>query len=379
MVAPGIVNMKMTISIITALLLFSACGGEKPVSPDGGGAIALLLVDTTGTLPGSIPGEPSFLEGAKVSIQARTHEYVDVGESDDSGTAGFEGLAAGDYTVFARREIVAGAQKKVFTGFSDMHVEGDAEAADTLYLSTVTVNALMINEIYYCGSDYARFYFYDQYVELYNSSVDTLYLDGCIITRNSSLNPTDIEELDYVRAIYGYQFPGVPITGRQYPIYPGQFVVIAADAIDHSVYANNGADLSHADWECFNPLGSDYDVPGVPNIISIHPTSRVDYMISLAHDAVVLTTGEEYWITEIDGAIRIALPLYTVIDGVEYATSSDKTKYLTMRVDAGFAGLGCAKYSGESTERRELGLDVNNSTFDFILLTRPTIGYSHVQ
>ncbi len=379
MVAPGIVNMKTTISIITVLLLFAACSGEKPSAPDGNGSLSLLLVDTTGTIPGSSPGEPTILAGAKVSIQARTHEYVDAGESNGKGLAGFAGLAAGDYTIFARREIVAGAQKKVFTGFSDIHLVGDETVEDTLYLTTVTVNSLMINEIYYCGSDYAKFYFYDQFVELYNSSQDTLYLDGCIITRNSSVNISDIEEIDFVRAIYAYQFPGVPVNGRQYPIYPGQFVVVAADAVDHSVYANNGADLSNADWECFNPLGSDYDVPGIPNLVSIHPSSRTDYLISLSHDAVVLATGEEHWINDVDGAIRVAIPLYTVIDGVEYASSSDKTKNLTMRVDAGFAGLGCAKYSGESTERREIGIDNNNSTFDFTLLARPTIGFSHVQ
>ena len=370
--------MKKTVFIV-ALAVFASCGGEKPSSPDGGGVITLTLVDTTGTLPGSVPGEPAVLQGASVSLQARSHEYVDASESDEAGIADFTGLPAGDYTIFARREFVAGAQKKVFTGFADVHVEGDEAVADTLYLSTVTVNSLMINEVYYCGSDYSKFYFYDQYVELYNSSQDTLYLDGCIITRNSSTNVTDLEEIDFVRAVYAFQFPGAPITGRQYPIIPGQFVVIAADAIDHSVYSGLGADLSSADWECFNALGSDYDVPGIPNILSIHPSSRTDYMISLTHDAVVLTTGEEYWIDEVDGAIRIALPLYSVIDGVEYASSSDKTKYLTMRIDAGFAGLGCAKYSGESTERREIGVDVNNSTFDFTLLPRPTIGYSHVQ
>ncbi len=376
---PGRIDMKIAISI-TLLVLFAACSSsEKPYAPDGEGVITLLLVDTTGTVPGSVPGEPSVLQGAKVSIQARTHEYVDASESDDTGVAGFTGLAAGDYTVFARSEIVAGAQKKVFTGFTEVHVAGTDAVSDTLYLSTVTVNSLMINEVYYCGSDYSKFYFYDQFVELYNSSADTLYLDGCIITRNSSANVTDIEEIDFIRAVYAFQFPGTPVTGRRYPIVPGQFVVIAADAIDHSVYANNGADLSGADWECFNPLGSDYDVPGIPNIISIHPSSRTDYMISLSHDAVVLATGEEYWVDVVDGATRIALPLYSVIDGVEYASSSDKTKYLTLRVDAGFAGLGCAKYSGESTERREVGMDVNNSTFDFTLLPGPTVGYSHVQ
>ena len=74
-----------------------------------------------------------------------------------------------------------------------------------------------------------------------------------------------------------------------------------------------------------------------------------------------------------------ALPLYTVIDGVEYSSSSDKNKELTMRVDAGFAGIGCTKYSGQSTERREIGMDANHSTFDFILISPPTPGYSHVQ
>ncbi len=365
--------------MITALLLFAACSGEKPLAPDGNGVITLILVDTTGTLPGSVPGEPSVLPGAKVSIQARSHEYVAVGESDETGVAGFVGLAAGDYTVFARREILAGAQMNVFMGFADVHVAGTDVVADTLYLSTVTVNSLMINEIYYCGCDYSKFYCYDQFVELYNSSQDTLYLDGCVITRSSSSMGPDPEALDHARATWAFQFPGVPVTGRQHPIYPGQYIVIAADAIDHSVYANNGADLSNADWECFNPLGSDYDVPGIPNVVSIHPESRVDFLISLTHDVILLTTGEDVSVIEVDGAIRLAFPLDSVLDGVEYATSSDSRKNIMMRFDAGFAGLGCAKYSAASTERREIGLDVNNSTFDFILLEGPTVGYSHVQ
>ena len=71
-----------------------------------------------------------------------------------------------------------GAQKKVFTGYIDIAIDEEELVSDTLYVSSVIVNALMINEILYCGSDYANFYFYDQFVELYNSSEDTLYLDG---------------------------------------------------------------------------------------------------------------------------------------------------------------------------------------------------------
>ncbi len=365
-----------------ALLLTAGCGGERPSAPDGEGIISVVIVDTTGTLPGAVPGEATVVSGAAVSLQSRSHEYVEVTESNDGGTAGFYALPAGDYSLFARRELL-GAQKKVFTGFTELHVSGAEMVTDTIYVSTVTVNSLMINEIYYCGGDYSKYYFYDQFVELYNSSQDTLYLDGCILTRNFPTIDIDIEGIDYVRALYAFQFPGTPVTGREHPIYPGQYVVVAADAVDHSRWAD-AIDLSGADWEFFNPLGSDYDVPGIPNVTSIHPDNSRDFMINLVHNAVVFTTGEEFaYESYINSAgyerIRIILPLYTVIDGVEYAPNSDRTKELTMRVDAGFAGLGCTKYSGQSTERREIGFDVNNSTFDFILIPSPTPGYTHVQ
>jgi hypothetical protein len=374
--------MKRILLIITAFSLVAGCGGEKPADPDGDGVMQITIVDTTGSWPGATPGEPAPVQGANVSLQARTHEFVGVGEATE-GVVDFSSLPAGEYSLFARREIPAGAQKKVFTGFIDVIVPGPDMVTDTIYVAPVTVNELMINEIYYCGGDYSKYYFYDQFVELYNSSQDTLYLDGCILTRNFPSDREDIEEIDHVRAIYAFQFPGVPITGEQYPIYPGQLVVVAADAIDHSLYAN-AIDLSGADWEFFNPLGSDYDVPGVPNVVSIHPESNTDFMINLSHNAVVFTTGEEVsYETYVNSAgydrTRITLPLYTVIDGVEYATNPDVVKELTARVDAGFAGLGCTKYSLQSTERREWGLDVNNSTFDFILLPSPTPGWSHLE
>ncbi len=239
----------------------------------------------------------------------------------------------------------------------------------------------MINEIFYCGSDRSNFYFYDQFVELYNSSyTDTLYLDGCIITRNYPTYLGDLEDVDYVRAIHAFQFPGTPVTGREYPIYPGQYVVIAADAIDHSLYVPKAVDLSGADWEFFNPLGMDYDVLDVPNLVNIMPGKTLDYMINLVHNGVVLATGEEYGFETYDeDRLRLTLPLYTVIDGVEYASRSTVTKELTMRVEVGFAGIGCTKYSGQSVERKIIGKDTDNSTNDFILVSPPTPGYSHVK
>jgi len=250
----------------------------------------------------------------------------------------------------------------------------------TANVRQITASDLMINEIFFCGSDYSSFYFYDQFVELYNTSNDTLYLDGIILTRQTQISYPDQEEIDFVRATYAFQFPGTPVSGRQYPIAPKQFIVIASDAIDHTQYCDKSIDLSEADWECFNPLGYDYDNPDVPNIVSIHPTSTTDFLINLSHNAVVIATGEEYSFDEYaPGKIYIIIPIHTIIDGVEYASNLSATKELTVRVDAGFAGIGCTKYSGNSTERRELGLDTNNSTFDFSLIPHPTPGYSYFE
>jgi hypothetical protein len=70
------------------------------------------------------------------------------------------------------------------------------------------------------------------------------------------------------------------------------------------------------------------------------------------------------------------IPIDKVIDGVEYASNPYVTqKEMTVRVDAGFAGVGIAKYGGQSTERREPGLDTNNSTFDFVVIPYATPGY----
>ena len=372
--------MKIRI-LIPAIVLaaLSGCGREMPEVPDGNGIITVAIADTSGSFPGSVEGEPFFLAEASVSLQARTHVFTASSMTESDGAAVFTGLPAGEYSLFARTEIVAGAQKKVFTGYLDMLVGDEVVVSDTLYVSSVIVNALMINEILYCGSDYANFYFYDQFVELYNSSEDTLYLDGIILTRNYPDDFPDMDTNDFVRAIYAFQFPGTPVTGREHPIAPKQYIVIAADAIDHSIWASNATDLSGADWECFNPLGSDYDVPGVPNIVNIMPGRTLDYMINVSHNAVVIATGEEYdFETYGDGSLRLTLPLYTVIDGVEYGSSADITKELTARVDAGWAGIGNSKYSAQSVERREIGVDTNNSIFDFVLTKPVTPGYSHL-
>lgn len=236
----------------------------------------------------------------------------------------------------------------------------------------VVKNKLVINEVFFAGSCASSFYFYDQFVELYNPSADTLYLDNIIVTRQMQVADPEMETKDYVMALYAFQLKG---TGCQYPIAPGQYVVIAADAVNHKQFCANSPDLSHADYEFFNALGSDYDVPGVPNFENIIPGRTADFQINLVHNAVVIAEGGDY---PIDENNYMHIPIEKVIDGVEYASNPDGiTRHMTVRVDAGFAGIGVLRYSGQSTERREPGLDTNDSTFDFFVIPHPTPGYQY--
>ncbi len=357
--------------VLAAAALAAGCGKERPDRLDGTGTIVVAVTDTSGFFPGSVLGEPFFMDSVEVSVQSRTHMFTASRMTGETGVAVFEELASGTYSVFVRREVSVGPNKIVFTGFGDLGLSGEETVSDTILAKTVAVSNLMINEVFYAGSCASSYYFYDQYVELYNASNDTLYLDNVILTRQLGTIDPDMEIKDYVRAIYAFQLQG---TGRQWPIAPGRYVVVAADAVNHRVYCANSPDLSKADYECFNAQGNDYDNLQVPNFESIIPGRTTDYLINLVHNAVVIATGEEYTIDENN---YMFLPIYTVIDGVEYSANPAAAKELTVRVDAGFAGVGVTRYSATSVERREPGLDTNNSTFDFVNISPMTPGYFH--
>ncbi|MGD1047361.1 MAG: DUF4876 domain-containing protein [Candidatus Krumholzibacteriaceae bacterium] len=362
-----------TFIAVAALVLFSSCGQEMPGMPDGRGEFTVTVADTSGLLPGSVAGIPFPLDSAEVKIESRTSVYTATATTNTAGIASFDHLPTGRFSVFARRDIYLGSAKKTFTGSFAVLVQGKESVRDTVLVKPVSSSQLMINEIFYCGSCASSFYFYDQYVELYNASDDTMYLDGDILTRQLQTVDPEMETVDYTKAIYAFQFPGTPVTGREYPIRPKQFMVVAADAVNHKLYCANSIDLSNADWEFFNALGNDYDNPAVPNVNSI-TDKTTDFLINLSHNAVVLANGEEY---TIDANDYVRIPIKDVIDGVEYSSDPSAAKALTVRIDAGYAGMGMVKYSGYSTERRELGLDTNDSTFDFMNLVHPTPGFFH--
>lgn len=119
------------------------------------------------------------------------------------------------------------------------------------------------------------FYRDHQYIELYNNSDTTIYLDRKIIGKGTAgafdyprfpcslYAPFTLDSLG-IWATYFYQVPG---SGTIYPLLPGTAAVIALDAIDHSQINPKSPDLRFADFETIGR--TDTDNPSVPNLVFV--------------------------------------------------------------------------------------------------------------
>ncbi len=135
----------------------------------------------------------------------------------------------------------------------------------------------------------------DQYITIYNPSKQTLYLDSLAIVTNQ-IDPRIIFEFapgdNFVNSYYGVNsimcFPG---KGKDFPVKPGQTIVIANHAVDHAkdyekYLDDNGEnlkeyegidqflDLSKADFE-WSPSTDKNNNPNVPDLTPITPNRAI--------------------------------------------------------------------------------------------------------
>jgi hypothetical protein len=341
--------------------------------------LVLQTVDTSGVFS----QDWTSVANANIEITSATFAYKNTCTADETGKIVLEGLPLGDYYIHAsmRNE----ERNLLLTGQKRRNLRSEAEVIDTLFMSGVPMSPLVINEIYFCGCNASAFYYYDQYVELYNSTNDTVYLDGYIMCRSTQVeNLLDFEAVDFAVAYYMYKFPGERGVTRYCPLGPHEFMVIASDAINHHRYGSLCVDLLNADFEFFCASANDYDNLTVPNLTPL-TTLGNDFSYNIAHCALWLATGEEYTFHEhcyTSGSSQICspyvhIPLGTILDAVEYSANPNSPRYITIRLDAGLGGNGITRYSGWSIERKLPGYDSNNSAFDFDNIARPTPGWSH--
>lgn len=357
-------GMKTPFLLLFLIFMASACFKEQPTQVDG--SLNLILY---------VKFEDHFLNSIPVTIKTYDYNIASFnGVTDSCGVVTFENIPYAEYLVSIKSTAIVPSALDSNTLDTITVIASDMiSSADTLIIESTIVDTiqtiasgaqpgLKINELYTVGPPNNMFYYSDQFFELYNSSEDTAYLDGMLFVRIYHM-------LEWASSIF--QFPGEPLTGREYPVPPGAFVVVAKDAFDHRIVVPGSIDLSNADWEFRNSMDyGDYDNPDVPNLENIEVGCRTDFGIGLSMDVILITDGSD--LNYLDG-----IALESVIDGVEYASFSSHLKDIEKEIDRGFGGVGLTKYSGQSLERVTAGFDSNNSTVDFEIIDHPTPGYQH--
>ncbi len=362
--------LKAAALVYAALLLsIAGCKENPPVLVDGDAHIEILAVWNI-SLDDSLP-EYMPLKNAQVILSS---EYgLHVKQTDTNGMLNVSGLPSSTYNISARMQHPEDPNIIIVGNIRDIEIISGITYKDTIYATPISSFGISINEIYSCGPVNSIFFFYDQYLELYNSSDSVKYLDGMIVMRVSGNNDgkgPGADEYDDGRiwgVTYIFKFPGSP-GEKNHPFYPKTFIVLASDAVNHKSVVSTSIDLSNADWEFYNQYSAtDIDNPNVPNLINLRSDRTVDFLINLVSDVIVIASG-------VDSVWEDGIDIETIIDGVEYQSNTTSAKTLDKRVDRGFM-LSPPRYSGQSMQRREPGLDTNDASLDWEIIPFATPGY----
>ena len=250
----------------------------------------------------------------------------------------------------------------------------------------------------------------NQYFELYNNTSKVLYADGLCIAQTEfqtvdklvELSPDNREEFTPVGFVYK-----IPGNGTEYPVQPGETILISDIAINHIPDNANSFDLSGSDFEWFDGADIDEDVPEVPNLIKMVSVSEtVWYLHNRGYHSYILFRMDEMTPEKFtsdyayhydyklvfgdmvfdmdDDAWKV--PNDAIIDAVGCSTPSDyQWKAMSPTLDLSWTHSGDsddARY-GRSVKRkvsyveedgRVVLMDTNNSAEDFIPTAMPSPG-----
>ena len=370
----------LALSMLTVLgcAQFEELKGVSEVKP-----LTTGITVTTNTVDASVPRPDSYTVrfinyDEKLDISAKT---------DATGKVSVPNLIPGRYNVTVSAEVAQGGFTYYYSGTltnkvitSDTSLSIDAAASKA--------GALVFKEIYYNGA--SGYYFKDQFYEIYNNSDEVQYVDGlCIGTLMPATASTTIynwivedghpENYVYLGAVW--QIPG---SGSDYPVKPGESIIIAQGAQNHKLIKDTSpVDLSKAEFETFivnqtvnpdNPesvnmtLKIDFNVFGTQWLSSVFGCAYVIFFPDREFD-------NSTWVQP-DGYTTKAkeFPIDCIIDGVELVNNATKInqKRMPTTIDAGATFTG-ATYTGKSVCRkicstkdgRNLYMDTNNSSDDF--------------
>lgn len=387
--------------LISSLVILSLWGCKKR---DNAVVTASAVINVLYPLSYS----PQNAENVEVKLVSKADGTETKVRTDASGNANFTDVIPGIYDISVSKSLTA-SEALTLTGIStaitlnvnknNVNIGSTAANNISLRLAGSAVGSLVIKEVYYTGSSTRSggTYFSDQFVEIYNNSTDTIFLDNLCIADifgvsgliNSTSVPTPFK--DDQAHVYANNVWRIPGTGRQRPLAPGESIVIAQDGVNHkeaTLNPNSPVNLSTADWETYNerPDNRDADAPSVSNLEKLYFTGGFDWLMPVFGPGLVIFKTDNFNALEktpIPGSTqpeRIKIPNTLIIDSFEALrdATSGSYKRIPAALDAGFV-FATSTYTGESFIRktsstiggRRVLQDTNNSTNDFIKLSTP--------
>lgn len=390
--------MKIKLNLLfafVAMILFHSCSNDEIIAEN------FLKYQVKVTYPEAYGN--AVAKGVKVNLKNVNTNRVFTTKTNETGVAEFQDLVPGNYTLSASKnlsaleaEIITGIASEAFLNASIAQIQILNTGLQQIQLDGGAIGDWVIKEFYYSGAPNS-YYFYDSYIEIYNNSTETLYADGLYFgtTKSSTASASSFYGFvtqGYQDAFLAYAFR-IPGTGTDYPVAPGESIVIAIDGIDHKDDPNGNPNSpvnlgpDYADFEVYyyvNPRNPDTDNPDVPNVEILFATSTTlfDYLPGVMGSGLVVFKTEDFdsleRLTEPNSTSStqyLRVPRANVIDALDAAANTSmplETKRLPVVLDAGINSVGNA-YTGTSLRRkvkqvindRRVLLDTNNSATDF--------------
>lgn len=355
------------------------------------------------------------LENLYVVIQNTTNESKDSVLTNSTGVAIFEDLTPGTYNLSCVKNLTAQEASDASGYFeaivlngtkANVNLFGGVDSVDELVLDGKPSSALIIKEVYYSGANDPSWatLFKDQFVEIYNNSAEVVYADGLYL---ASLSPQKVgasssdvpSTLSFEEFVYAEKVAQIPGSGQDYPVLPGESIVIAYNAVD---WTDAGAkdftvDLSGADFEIYavewlESLGRTgntwFDIDNVDvanmNMIYLNIENGGSFNLQTGGASMaILNCDETPSETILDPAASESNPIYfmklkvaDIVDGVDLLANAEAGdfKRLPASIDAGFNYVTGSSYTSLSVSRkvaktttngRVIYKDTNNSSEDF--------------
>ncbi|WP_290540290.1 DUF4876 domain-containing protein [Alistipes sp.] len=410
--------------LIPLAAAFLLCGCLKDLK-DGellhGNREVLISID--------LGGELASLDKAGFRVTMRNTKIGNTytAETDGRGEVRID-AEYGNYSVIVSKVADVGGVSKFLHATRDFVLNKDGQSVGTEHLEirATARGAIILKEVYFhktMSADESAKYNYDQYFTLCNNSDEVQYLDGVGVGFHTTFNSgksvvynkfwlgstsTELRDSIPVNA-FGFVFPG---TGRDHPIRPGEEVVIALSAVEHTAAQTNRPMNLAAEnvWAMYiDRFGSGAAVKapaaGVERLECFcELASGNSIVLSISSPAIVVyrLPGDPYAYVR-EGAVKgrpygqvmyqpakyqsmpsIMVPKECILDGVEFRNNDTHVPRLCADISLQPLFITTTSYSGQSYIRRvdaaasaivgrTVYQDTNNSADDWISLDEPTL------